>query len=50
MGLRPTQNDEERWWRELQLAASASAGVLPANFGMFFNGAIRSTSFMAQRY
>jgi len=30
MGLRPTQDDEERWWRELQLAASASAGVRAA--------------------
>jgi hypothetical protein len=28
MGLRPTQSDEERWWRELQLAASALAGGL----------------------
>jgi len=49
MGLRPTQSDEERWWRELQLAASASAGGLraqscdgecAANFGLFFNGAV----------
>ena len=34
MGLRPTQGDEERWWRELQLAASASAGGRAATFGM----------------
>ena len=40
MGLRPTQNDEERWWRELQLAASASAGELAANFGLFFSGVV----------
>jgi hypothetical protein len=26
MGLQSTKGDEERWWRELQLAASASAG------------------------
>ena len=31
---------EERWWRELQLAASASAGELAANFGLFFSGAL----------
>jgi len=40
MGLRPTQSNEGQWWRELQLAASASAGVRAANFGMFFNGAV----------
>ncbi len=40
MGLWPTQNDEERWWRELELAASASAGVHAATFGMFFYGAV----------
>jgi hypothetical protein len=38
MGQRPTQCNEERSWRELQLAASASAGGRAANFGMFFNG------------
>jgi anti-sigma-K factor RskA len=37
MGLRPTQDDEEQWWRELQLAASASAGGRAANFGLFFS-------------
>jgi hypothetical protein len=42
MALRPTQGDEEIWWRELQLAASASAGGRAANFGLFFNGAIPS--------
>ncbi len=26
MDLRPTQGNEQPWWRELQLAASASAG------------------------
>jgi hypothetical protein len=55
MGLRPTQGDEERWWRELQLAASASAGGLhtqssdgecAANFGLFFNGADRHTKLL----
>jgi hypothetical protein len=40
MGLRLTQNDEERWWRELQLAASASAGVRAATLGTFFNRAV----------
>src|SRR5580658_7186357 len=45
MGLRPTQGDEERWWRELQLAASASAGGYVANFGLFFNGAVLPTLF-----
>ena len=31
MGLRPTDGDEDllHWWRELQLAATASAGVRP---------------------
>jgi hypothetical protein len=42
MGLRLIQVDEERWWRKLQLAASALAGGLrmqsadgecAANFG-----------------
>jgi hypothetical protein len=28
MGLGPTHNYQERWWRELQLAASASADGL----------------------
>src|SRR5580704_5082227 len=45
--LRPTQNNEQ-WWRKLQLAASASAGGLRAqssdgesvaNFCRFFSGA-----------
>jgi hypothetical protein len=40
MCLWPTQGDEERWWRELQLAASASAGGRAANFGLFFSGAV----------
>jgi hypothetical protein len=49
MALRPTQEDEDQWWRELQLAAPASAGDLcehssdgesAANFGLFFNGAV----------
>jgi hypothetical protein len=37
MGLRPTDGDEDilHWWRELQLAATASAGV-----GPFFRGAV----------
>jgi hypothetical protein len=39
----PTQNDEEQWWRELQLAASASAGVRAATFGMFHLFAIATT-------
>jgi len=39
---RPTQGDKERRWRELQLAASASAGVRAATLGMFFNGAAMS--------
>jgi hypothetical protein len=47
MALRPTQGDEERWWRELQLAASASAGESVANFGMFFNGAVLLPSIIA---
>src|ERR1700722_216076 len=38
MGVRLIQGDEDRWWRELQLAASASAGGRAANFGLFFNG------------
>jgi hypothetical protein len=50
----PTQGDEERWWRELQLAAPASAGGLraqrvsggecAANFGLFFNEAVLTFS------
>jgi hypothetical protein len=32
-------------WRELQLAASASAGDRAANFGRFFNGAVVFISF-----
>jgi hypothetical protein len=45
MGLRPTQDDEEQWWRELQLAASASAGERVPNFGMFFNGVVLPSPF-----
>jgi hypothetical protein len=48
MGLQPSQGDQkERWWRELQLAASALAGGRPANFGPFFNGAVLSSMFSA---
>ena len=58
MCLQPTQGDEERWWRELQLAASASAGGLRAqspdgecvaNSVLFFNGAVLNTSTMLKK-
>jgi|SRR5580692_4027307 hypothetical protein len=49
MGPRPTQGDEDRLWRELQLAASASAGGRAANFGMFFNGAVLACPLLYSR-
>jgi len=39
----------DQWWRELQLAASASAGECVANFGPFFNGAVSNPSCVYQR-
>ncbi len=44
--LRATQGNEERWWRKLQLAASASAGGRAANFGRELKLVHRCLSYM----